>query len=278
VYDPRPTDRLTTTQCALLPLCGVPAHRAVRTIPHSAVKTGPDGKRRAMRVLVLQAHDGAGLLAVQMMRGLGMRVTAQVPVGSEAVGFGLELSLGPRDRGRTRAGKAREDQPVTSKRMEPVEVVVGDDPIEVIGRLEEGVYDAVIDTVGGRRVWDACRGVMCSDAHVSRLLLSACGRGIHSLCCSLRPWLATRRTLCRRSMRTFGPRSGRSPGRLRNETRRSGTSGCRLRQTWTTKAKTCDTRSTPLQTLPSSLPMDLRTGLASPQKIWPKSARECSHA
>ncbi|KAG8762868.1 hypothetical protein FRC11_007466 [Ceratobasidium sp. 423] len=168
---PRPTERLTTTQCALLPLCGVPAHRAVRTIPNSATKTGSDGQRRPMKVLVLQAHDGAGLCAVQVMRQLGMRVTAQVPVGSENVNFGTGPSLGLKVRGRTRAGKGREFEPPTnSKRMEEVEVVVGDDPIEVIGRLEEGVYDAVVDTVGGRGVWDACRRVMCKDAHFTTLV------------------------------------------------------------------------------------------------------------
>ncbi|CAE6429732.1 unnamed protein product [Rhizoctonia solani] len=168
---PRPTDRLTTTQCALLPLCGVPAHRAVRTIPNSATKTGPDGQRRPMRVLVLQAHDGTGLCAVQVMRQLGMRVTAQVPVGSENVGFETGPSLGLRARGRTRAGKGREfEPPKSSRRMEDVEVVVGDDPVDVIGQLEEGVYDAVIDTVGGRGVWDACRRVMCRDAHFTTLV------------------------------------------------------------------------------------------------------------
>lgn len=92
-----------------------------------------------MRALVLQAHDGAGALAVQTMHGLGMKVTAQVPLGVHPEGaFGRD-----------------------------VEVVVGDDPVEVVGRLQEGVFDAVVDTVGGRNVWDACRRVMCSDAHVS---------------------------------------------------------------------------------------------------------------
>ncbi|CAE6473463.1 unnamed protein product [Rhizoctonia solani] len=168
---PRPTDRLTTTQCALLPLCAVPAHRAVRTIPNSATKTGTDGQRRPMRVLVLQAHDGAGLCAVQIMRQLGMRVTAQVPVGSENVNFATGPTLGLKTRGRTRAGKGREFEPPRStRRMAEVEVVAGDDPVEVIGRLEESVYDAVVDTVGGRGVWDACRRVMCSDAHFTTLV------------------------------------------------------------------------------------------------------------
>lgn len=101
-----------------------------------------------MRALVLQAHDGAGALAVQAMRGLGMKVTAQVPMGVHLEGA-IEQDL---------------------------EVVVGDDPIEVIGRLEESVFDAVVDTVGGRGVWDACRRVMCSDAHVSVVMR------IHSVC------------------------------------------------------------------------------------------------
>ncbi|KAF8759666.1 tRNA modification GTPase TrmE [Rhizoctonia solani] len=149
---PRPTDRLTTTQCALLPLCAVPAHRAVRTIPNSATKTGADGQRRPMKVLVLQAHDGAGLCAVQIMRQLGMHVTAQVPIGSENVNFGTGPTLGLKVRGRTRAGKGREVEPPRStKRMGEVQVVVGDDPVEVIGRLEESVYDAVVDTVVDER-------------------------------------------------------------------------------------------------------------------------------
>ncbi|KAG8747418.1 hypothetical protein FRC10_001089 [Ceratobasidium sp. 414] len=129
---PRPTDRLTTTQCALLPLCGIPAHRAVRTIP--------SGARRGMCALVLQAHDGPGALAVQAMRGLGMRVTAQVPAG------------------------------VPMEAVDGVEVVVGDDPIEVIGRLEESAFDAVVDTVGGRCMWDACRRIMRSEAHFTTLV------------------------------------------------------------------------------------------------------------
>ncbi|QRW01611.1 Zinc-binding dehydrogenase [Ceratobasidium sp. AG-Ba] len=129
---PRPSDRLTTTQYALLPLCAVPAHRAVRTIP--------SGARRGMRALVLQAHDGPGALAVQAMRALGMHVTAHVPAG------------------------------IPTEAVDGVEIVVGDDPVEVVARLEENVYDAVIDTVGGRRVWDACRRVMCVDAHFTTLV------------------------------------------------------------------------------------------------------------
>ena len=98
-----------------------------------------------------------------------MRVTAQVPLGAENTNFGLGPSLGLKERGRTRAGKGRAVE-VVQDRLEKVEVVVGDDPIEVIGQLEAGVYDAVIDTVGGRGVWDACRRIMCGEAHFTTLV------------------------------------------------------------------------------------------------------------
>ena len=57
-------------QLALLPLCGVAAHRAVRT---------SDNLQRGARALVLNGHDGAGALAVQELSAYGVHVTAQIP-------------------------------------------------------------------------------------------------------------------------------------------------------------------------------------------------------
>ena len=74
---------LTIEELALLPLCGVSAHRAIRTF--SDVLAPPvnrkpsDDQRPDVRALVLRGHDGAGALAVQMLGKRGVRICVQVP-------------------------------------------------------------------------------------------------------------------------------------------------------------------------------------------------------
>ncbi|KAF8525289.1 hypothetical protein JB92DRAFT_3140322 [Gautieria morchelliformis] len=123
---PRPSQTLTVPQLALLPLTGIPAHRAVRTLAHLP---------RGARALVLHAHDGAGLLAAQELVALGFRVTAQVPgpwgsrCEKRARGAGV---------GDVRCG----------------------DAVEVVRDVREEEFDAVVDPLGGKEVWDACRKVL----------------------------------------------------------------------------------------------------------------------
>lgn len=95
-------------------------------------------------MLVLQAHDGAGALAAQELASAGARVTAQVE---------------------------NEDMLEKLKGLRLEAVKVGT-PLEVLKVLEneadEGdAFDAVIDTVGGKEIWEACKKVFGSEGQVS---------------------------------------------------------------------------------------------------------------
>ncbi|CDO74151.1 hypothetical protein BN946_scf185043.g202 [Trametes cinnabarina] len=74
---------LTVEELALLPLCGVPAYRAIQTFSDVLAppisRSPPEGTKPDVRALVLQGHDGAGALAVQMLGRRGVRVCVQVP-------------------------------------------------------------------------------------------------------------------------------------------------------------------------------------------------------
>lgn len=145
---------LPPPQLALLPLCAVPAHRAVRTLSHL-----PKGSR----ALVLQADVGTGLLAAQELVNLGFEVTAQVPGGLRGWG-----SDGERRARMVVGGLA------TNPRRNPNNAKVrGDvrcgDALEVVNALAAAKeeFDAVIDTVGGKDMWDACRSIIKTNGQVS---------------------------------------------------------------------------------------------------------------
>nr|VWO99334.1 Septin-type G domain-containing protein [Ganoderma boninense] len=75
---------LTVEELALLPLCGVPAHRAIRTFadvltPPLGTKSSDPPNASDKRALILRGHDGAGALAVQMLHKRGVRVAVQIP-------------------------------------------------------------------------------------------------------------------------------------------------------------------------------------------------------
>ncbi|KAF8966437.1 hypothetical protein BDZ97DRAFT_1807914 [Flammula alnicola] len=179
---------LSLEELALLPLCGLPAYRAVRTFTFafSSMRDGhstpgtlgrPDldfwngansSARKAMsltdhepgyrrRALVLRGHDGVGAMAVQILVKRGWRVSVHVPFSSVP---------------------AHAPQGVAERFMHGVEDLARDwGADEVIfddgegGGLDDGraaavrvleslredgdVFDAVLDTVGGKVVWEA---------------------------------------------------------------------------------------------------------------------------
>lgn len=179
---------LTLEELALLPLCGVPAYRAVRTFVSAfssyredtvdgvnvnvggvggggVSPNGPGEERRLMgtdhepgrrrRVLVLRGHDGIGAMAVQMLVRRGWRVSVHAPLPE--LGGGVER-------------QAEEMEGVEERvRMWGGEVVVFDDgvgadgdggvraAVRVVERLmgDGDAFDAVLDTVGGKEVWEA---------------------------------------------------------------------------------------------------------------------------
>ena len=130
-----PSKSLSIEQLALLPLCGIPAHRAVRTYGFP---------ERGARALVLQAHDGIGALAVQELVSLGVQVTAQVSP---------ELN---RAEVKEHSGVSAKDRIIQFGAQK----VIMYDPLTAVEVLEDNTYDLVIDTVGGREIWEACRRVL----------------------------------------------------------------------------------------------------------------------
>ncbi|KAN0060958.1 hypothetical protein ACQY0O_006692 [Thecaphora frezii] len=121
-----PKDCLTTEQIAALPSAGVTAFQ----ILHKHCAQLP----RGARVLILNAHDAIGLLTMQEAVGLGLIIVAQCP---PSVSDGVAVC---------QANGAHE-------------VVIGE-PLWAINSLHESSFDLVVDTVGGRKIYDASRRIL----------------------------------------------------------------------------------------------------------------------
>lgn len=121
---------LSLEQFAILAVSGFAAHRAVSTVPKQV---------HGCRVLVLQAHDGVGALVCQELVAGKAKVTAQIP-----------------------------DTPGTlemAKLLKVSSIKIGE-PLQVIESLEEESFDLVVDTIGGRDIWQACRRLFTQDGQV----------------------------------------------------------------------------------------------------------------
>ncbi|THH12336.1 hypothetical protein EW145_g4 [Phellinidium pouzarii] len=147
---PRPSSILTLEQLALLPLCGVPAHRAVRT----SLDVQENG-----RALVLQGHDGAGALAVQELAASNMHVTVQVPSSISALADKHSKKY-------AESVRLAEEQ----VRRWGADSVCIDDAIAAVESFEDKSFDLVIDTIGGRRMWDVCRRILRTHGQFTTLV------------------------------------------------------------------------------------------------------------
>jgi NADPH:quinone reductase-like Zn-dependent oxidoreductase len=179
-------NNLTLEELALLPLCGIPAYRAVSTFIYAFSSLGeggvaspittvhdrnrsankmttmehPQGRRR--RVLVLRGHDGAGAMAVQLLAKRGWEVSVHVPFSSSSTTydptttevehvdpFPMNIQERARDWGADEiifdeeAGDGIDDGRIAA--------------IRVMESLREDgdVFDAILDTVGGKEVREA---------------------------------------------------------------------------------------------------------------------------
>lgn len=163
---------MSIEELAVLPICGVPAYRAIRTFADviSPAKPRPnnaDSGRRA-RILVLQGHDGPGAIAVQMLSYKGVQVWVQVPdsVAREDASSGEEEDAdGPGPSGTTRTKETRFDRLEARLRAWGAEAICVGDPLEVLERLAQDgrSFDAILDTIGGTDVWEAGRKVLLVD-------------------------------------------------------------------------------------------------------------------
>lgn len=152
-------NQLTPQDLALIPLCGLPAHRAVRSFAEAiAARKGKGGRAR---ILVLNAHDGAGAIALQMLAKKKVNLCAQIPESavrdvdesedsSEGSNSGASLTRRERVEARVRGWGAEE-------------VFVGEPPA-VLEQLfeEERSFDGVLDTVGGVEIWEAAQRLLAT--------------------------------------------------------------------------------------------------------------------
>ncbi|KAI6035584.1 hypothetical protein F5J12DRAFT_711791 [Pisolithus orientalis] len=179
-------DVLTVEELALLPLSGVPAYRAIRTFPQASWPVGPALRRGLAqstlpplggvfpadqsdmpaahqmrdsrpRALVLRAHDGPGALAMQILVREGWCVWAHVPVPFALPGPALEVTGALRDEEKE---KEFERQRAVLRRIEERLRGWGVDEQGSVAALLAYLtrcyvrVDAVLDTVGGREVWE----------------------------------------------------------------------------------------------------------------------------
>ncbi|KAK4052098.1 hypothetical protein OIV83_002392 [Microbotryomycetes sp. JL201] len=122
--------QLTVEQIASLPVTAVPALQAMETIC--------DQLPRGSKILILNAHEGVGALSVQLADYLrpskDLFVVAHCPITAYE---GAEYC---------RAAGASH--------------VIVDEPLATLNGLHESEFDVVIDTIGGRRLYDAARRVL----------------------------------------------------------------------------------------------------------------------
>ncbi|KAI6098894.1 hypothetical protein EV401DRAFT_1878893 [Pisolithus croceorrhizus] len=196
---PSGTDVLTVEELALLPLSGVPAYRAIRTFPHVSGPMGaahrqglaqstlrplvppvgdggvfPDSQGGDVpaahqardsrpRALVLRGHDGPGALAVQILVREGWCVWAHVPVPFTLPGPALEVTGELRDE---EGEKESERRRAALRRIEERLRGWGVDEQGSVAALLAYLtrccvrVDAVLDTVGGREVWEVGRALL----------------------------------------------------------------------------------------------------------------------
>ncbi|KAG1828845.1 hypothetical protein EV424DRAFT_1471021 [Suillus variegatus] len=192
---------LTVDELALLPLSGVPAYRAVRTLAHitralvqpdvAAWRPRRNGHSREVtsdtdeddvvimqrrfdttrpRILILRGHDGPGALALQMLVRAGWSVWAHVPVPFDLPGLPHEFEEDLQDEDKKRTLAIRR---VMLERIEKRLRGWGADETEKTSVTALFTYlartrvrfDAVIDTIGGREIWEAGRTLLSLPVH-----------------------------------------------------------------------------------------------------------------
>jgi hypothetical protein len=171
-----PLPPLAFDELALLPLCGIPAYRAVKTCTvafparhdKGCVLDGSTGEcshpthGQRRRALVLRGHDGVGAMAVQMLVRQGWRVSVHVPFSrvpwdasqAEADGFMLAIENRLKRWGADEViyddgiSYANWDGGMDDRKAAVVRV------IETL-RNDGDVFDAVLDFVGGKEIREA---------------------------------------------------------------------------------------------------------------------------
>lgn len=187
---------MTIEELALLPLCALPAHRAIRTCqdviaPTKSRPTIDDARARQLHALVLHGHDGIGALAVQILARRGVHVSVQVPdsaarddmnEGDSDDGDDSATPIAKKhmstssaspskdkgkgvDKGKNVPRQTRFDRLEARLRAWGAEEISVGAPLEVVERMAEDgrSFDVVLDTVGGTEIWETCRRLLLAD-------------------------------------------------------------------------------------------------------------------
>jgi hypothetical protein len=147
---------------SLLPVLGVPAYRAIQT--YAATKSAlPTSSGTA---LVLRGQDGAGGFATLILRAIGVNVIVQVEPSIVGLDASVTATSGPFMLFSSSDDKAlgstipRRLQEVCARlRTWGVEGICVGAAQDVLHRLDVDV-DFVLDTVGGREIWDAAHALL----------------------------------------------------------------------------------------------------------------------
>lgn len=169
---------MTIEELALLPLCALPAHRAIRTCADVIAPAKPrpdvnDSRSKKPCAIVLQGHDGTGALAVQMLVKRGVNVVVQVPDSAarddtnEDDGENSDGSLVNvrQSSQRGKLLKTRFDRLEARLCAWGAEEICVGSPLEVLERLHEDgrSFDVVLDTVGGTEVWEISKKLLLAN-------------------------------------------------------------------------------------------------------------------
>ena len=211
---------LTLEELALLPLCGLPAYRAIRTFmfafrdgttspgglssmdrrgagfdfatsaassshsdhPQSSIRSNADhDQSHRRRILVLRGHDGTGAMAVQLLVQCGWRVSVHVPFSSVPSHASQEVGDAFMRVIEERVRVWGADEVIFDDEEEGGG---GDDgrgaAVRVLDSLREDgdVFDAVLDTVGGKEVREAGERLLRSPGFATDEVPSPQRRGI----------------------------------------------------------------------------------------------------
>ncbi|KAI0786474.1 hypothetical protein C8Q75DRAFT_275767 [Abortiporus biennis] len=176
-------DPFSIEELALLPLCALSAHRAIRTFSDVIASSKPSSssgmEHQPRTILILQGHDGPGGMAAQMLSRRGVRIVVQVPASvvhssdddSSALSdeeTRIIIRRNPDKQSMTpnslRKRTLRERVEARLRNWGVEELCIGE-PLEVLQRLlREGCsFDAILDTVGGSEVWELSQKLLLTD-------------------------------------------------------------------------------------------------------------------
>ncbi|KAL4241325.1 hypothetical protein ABKN59_000082 [Abortiporus biennis] len=176
-------DPFSIEELALLPLCALSAHRAIRTFSDVIASSKPSSssgmEHQPRTILILQGHDGPGGMAAQMLSRRGVRIVVQVPASvvhssdddSSALSdeeTRIIIRRNPDKQSMTPNGlrkrTLRERVEARLRNWGVEELCIGE-PLEVLQRLlREGCsFDAILDTVGGSEVWELSQKLLLTD-------------------------------------------------------------------------------------------------------------------